>query len=350
MDFSKIKIVSVDDNENNLMLVEAICMELGASVESFSDPLDGLMYSLQNEVDIIILDYMMPNLNGIEFIKEFRNSKKIVPIVMVTAAGSDDTIHKEAFEAGVNDFLSKPINSILFKARITTLLQSYQSQLLLLDRAKHLESEVQKATQNLINREHETLKILGKTAEYKDPETASHVARVAHYSKLLAKAYGLDEKEQDIIFYASPFHDLGKVGIEDKILLKPGKLDEDEFEIMKTHASIGYEILKTAQSEFLQAGATIAITHHEKYNGKGYPNALAGEDINLYGRIVAIVDVFDALTSERPYKKAWSFEDALELLQKESGEHFDPKIVDLFVENIDEVKKIYYEFSHANEA
>lgn len=345
MDYSKIKIVSIDDNENNLMLVEAICMELGASVQSFADPLDALMYVLQNSVDIIIIDYMMPNLNGIEFIKEYRNSNKLVPIVMVTAAGSDDDIHKDAFDAGVNDFLAKPINSILFKARITTLLNNYQAQLLLHDKAKLLENEVEKATEELIEREHEALRILGKTAEYKDPETASHVARVAHYSKLLAKAYGLSEEDQEIIYYASPFHDLGKVGIEDKILLKPARLDKEEFEIMKQHAAIGYDILKDAQSKFLQAGAQIAISHHEKFDGSGYPNNLLGEEIPIFGRIVAIVDVFDALTSQRPYKKAWSFEDALGLLQDEKAKHFDPKIVDIFIENIEDIKKIYKQFS-----
>lgn len=345
MDFSKVNIVSIDDNENNLMLIEAICMEMGANIQSFLDPLDGLMYVLQNEVDIIVIDYMMPNLNGIEFIKEYRTINKLVPIVMVTAAGSDDEVHKNAFDAGVNDFLAKPIKSILFKARITTLLNNYKSQLLLKDRAKLLEQEVEKATKELANREYEALNILGKTAEYKDPETAFHVARVAHYSKLLAQRYGLSKEEQEIIYHASSFHDLGKVGIEDKILLKPARLDDDEYEIMKQHALIGYDILKDSKSKFLQAGAAIALSHHERFDGSGYPYNIKGEEIHIFGRIVSIADVFDALTSTRPYKKAWSFEDALQFLKEESGKHFDPKIVDLFLENIDEIKQIYTRFS-----
>ncbi|WP_424689424.1 MAG: HD domain-containing phosphohydrolase [Halarcobacter ebronensis] len=344
MNFEDLQIISIDDNENNLFLIEAICEEMKLNVKSFSEPLEALMHVLQNRVDLIVIDYMMPNLDGIEFIKEFRRKNKKVPIVMVTAAGDDETIHKEAFEAGVNDFLSKPVNSVLFKARVTNLLTNYQNTLLIEDRAKLLEEEVKKATENLINREHETLYILGKTAEYKDPETASHVARVAHYSKLIARAYGLDEKEQEIIFYAAPFHDLGKIGIEDKILLKPGKLDNEEFDTMKCHAQIGYEILKDSQSEFLKAGAIIAINHHEKYDGNGYPKGLKGDDIHIYGRIVAVVDVFDALTSHRPYKKAWSFDDALNLLKEESGKHFDPNIVNLFIENIEEIKEIYNSF------
>lgn len=338
------KIVSIDDNENNLFLIEAICMDMGLNVKSFSEPLDALMFVLQNNVDMILIDYMMPNLNGLDFIKEFRKNKKNVPIIMITAAGDDENVHREAFELGSNDFLNKPVNAVLFKARVLNLLSDYQNKMLLQDRAKLLESEVEKATQNLINREHETLKILGKTAEYKDPETASHVSRVAHYSKILAKAYGLSEKEQEIIFYAAPFHDLGKVGIEDKILLKPGKLDNGEFDIMKTHSMIGYEILKDSQSEYLQAGATIALTHHEKFNGRGYPNGLAGDDIHIFGRIVAVVDVFDALTSHRPYKEAWSFEKALNLLKEEKGEHFDPQIVDLFVENLESITNVYNSF------
>lgn len=344
MNFEDLQIISIDDNENNLFLIEAICEEMKLNVKSFSEPLEALMHVLQNRVDLIIIDYMMPNLDGIEFIKEFRRKNKKVPIVMVTAAGDDETIHKEAFEAGVNDFLSKPVNSVLFKARVTNLLTNYQNTLLIEDRAKLLEEEVKKATENLIDREHETLYILGKTAEYKDPETASHVARVAHYSKLIAKAYGLDKKEQEIIFYAAPFHDLGKIGIEDKILLKPGKLDDEEFDTMKCHAQIGYEILKDSQSEFLRAGAIIAISHHEKYDGSGYPKGLKADKIHIYGRIVAVVDVFDALTSHRPYKKAWSFDDALNLLKEESGKHFDPNIVNLFIENIEEIKEIYNSF------
>lgn len=344
MDFKNMKVVSIDDNENNLFLIEAICMDLGLEVKSFSEPLDALMHVLQNPVDMILIDYMMPNLNGLEFIKEFRKNKKNVPIIMITAVGDDEDIHKEAFDLGANDFLNKPVNAVVFKARVLNLLSNYQNRMLIEDKAKLLESEVEKATKKLIDREHETLRMLGRTAEYKDPETASHVARVAHYSKLLARGYGLDEKQQDIVFYAAPFHDLGKVGIEDKILLKPGKLDNEEFTVMKTHAKMGYDILKDAQSEYLQAGAIIALTHHEKFDGSGYPNSLKGEEINIFGRIVALADVFDALTSHRPYKKAWSFDDALNLLKDESGKHFDPKLVNIFIENIDEVTNIYNSF------
>jgi len=344
MSFSNMKIVSIDDNENNLFLIEAICTEMQLNVINFQDPIDALMYTLQNDVDMILIDYMMPNLNGLEFVEEFRKKKKNIPIIMITAVGEDISIHKTAFDLGVDDFLSKPVNAVILKARVINLLSNYQNRMLVENRAKLLESEVEKATQNLINREHETLRILGKTAEYKDPETASHVARVAHYSKLLANKYGLSKKEQELLFYASPFHDLGKVGIEDKILLKPGKLNEEEFEIMKTHAEIGYNILKDSQSEYLQAGAIIALSHHEKYNGLGYPKNLKAQEIHIFGRIVAVADVFDALTSNRPYKKAWSFDDSITFLREKSGKHFDPKIVEHFINSIDEVTNIYNSF------
>lgn len=344
MNFKDMKLISIDDNKNNLFLIEAVCEDVGLNVTSFSDPLEALLYVLNNPVDMILIDYMMPELDGLEFINEYRKKEKNVPIIMITAAGDDENIHRKAFELGANDFLSKPVNATLFEARVKSLLTNYENTLLMQDKAKLLESEVKKATATLVKREHETLEILGKTAEYKDPETASHVARVAHYSKMLAREYGLSSIEQDILFYASPFHDLGKVGIEDKVLLKPGKLDKDEFDIMKTHAIIGYEILKDSQSEYLRAGAKIALTHHEKYDGSGYPYGKSGEDIDIYGRIVAVADVFDALTSERPYKKAWAFDDALQFLKDESSKHFDPKIVDLFVENIDDVKDIFESF------
>jgi len=343
MEIENMKIVSIDDNENNLLLIEAFCQELGIDITSFNNPLDGLLYVLSNPVDMIVIDYMMPELNGLEFIKEFRKNNQTIPIIMITAANEED-IHHSAFLAGANDFLAKPVNAVLFKARVNNLLKLYQNTLLIEDKAKLLEEEVKKATQDLIHREHETLNILGKTAEFKDPETGAHVSRVAHYSRMLAKEYGLDEKEQELIFHASPFHDLGKVGIEDKILLKPARLDKDEFEIMKNHAQIGYEILKDSNSEYLQAGAIIALTHHEKFDGSGYPKGIKEDDIHIFGRIVALVDVFDALTSERPYKKAWSFQEAIDLLLEEKGSHFDPKLVDLFIANLDEIENIYNSF------
>jgi putative two-component system response regulator len=341
MTLQDMKIVSIDDNKNNLLLVDAYCSELGLSVKSFENPVEAMMHVLRERVDLIIIDYMMPELNGVEFVKEFRSGHPDVPVIMVTAVADDDDLHQEALEAGVNDFLSKPLNQIHFKLRVENLLKLHKSNLLLSDRAKLLEEEVNQAVKQINEREFETLDTLGRTAEYKDPETGAHVARVAHYAKMLAKEYGLDEDIQTTIFHASPFHDIGKVGIPDRVLLKPGRLDEDEFEIMKTHSIIGYDILKNATSKYLVAGGRIALTHHEKYDGTGYPKGLVAQDIPIEGRIVAVADVFDALTSKRPYKEPWSFERAIGLLQEESGKHFDPKIVDIFIKNIEQVKEIH---------
>jgi putative two-component system response regulator len=339
--------VSIDDSLQNLMLVEAYCDELGLKVKSFENPKEGLEYLLDdnNNIHIVFIDYMMPELNGIEVIETFRGKKPHTPIIMITAASGDFDLKMEALTKGATDFLTKPLNAAEFIVRTTNLLDLKIAQDKLEDKAKWLEEEVMKATIELMAREHEALRVLGKTAEYKDPETSNHIARVAYYSRMLAREYGLSTDMQDIIFYASPFHDIGKVGIPDAILLKPGRLAKEEFEVMKKHSSIGHGILDHSSSQYLNEGATIALTHHEKYDGNGYPNGLVGEDIPISGRITAVADVFDALTSKRPYKEPWSFDKAKQLLIDESGKHFDPKIVELFMENIDEVKQIYTQFS-----
>lgn len=345
MNLENMKILSVDDNKTNLLIIESYAKILNLGINSFLNPLEALEESNHLEYDLVIVDYMMPEINGLDFIKLFRQRYENIPIIMLTAVGDDMNLQIKALEYGANDFLSKPINAPAFKARIINMLKLRKSQLLLQDRALLLEDEVEKATLRLKESERETLQMLGKSAEYKDPETNAHTQRVAYYSKLLAKAYGLDDSLQDIIFYASPFHDLGKIGIPDSILLKPGKLDFDEFEIMKKHSQIGYEILKGAKSKYLKAGGVIAYNHHEKYDGSGYPNGLKGDNIPIFGRITAIADVFDALTSHRPYKKAWDLEEAFDFLIKEKGIHFDPKLVDLFIANKDEVILINNKFS-----
>ncbi|MBP9490398.1 MAG: response regulator [Aliarcobacter sp.] len=339
------KIISIDDNKTNLLIIESYAKTLSLQINSFLEPKEALISSSNIEYDLVIVDYMMPEMNGLEFIQEFRKINPEIPIIMLTAVGDDMQLQIKALEYGANDFLSKPINAPAFKARIVNMLKLRKSQLLLKDKAMLLQEEVNKATFRLKESEHETLQLLGKSAEYKDPETNAHTQRVAHYCKLLASAYGLDENLQDIVFYASPFHDLGKIGIPDKILLKPAKLDTDEYEIMKRHSQIGYEILKGSKSKYLKAGGVIAYNHHEKYDGSGYPNGLKGENIPIFGRITAIADVFDALTSNRPYKKAWSVNEAFDLLIEEKEKHFDPFLVDLFIENREKVMQIHDEFS-----
>jgi len=341
MELNNLNAVYIDDEAINLMLVEAYGEEFGLNIKCFDDSQEGLDYILNNDIDILFTDYMMPNIDGIELIKKFRETYDEIPVVVITAAGDDQELKINALEAGATDFLTKPIDISEFKARTINLLNLRLAQLKLKDKALLLEDEVKKATQEIQNREHETLMVLARTAEYKDAETANHTVRVAYYSKLLAKKIGLSEEKQNIIYYSAPFHDIGKVGIADSILLKEGKLSDDEFDIMKSHVYIGSEILKETNSAYLIEGQIIAQNHHEKYDGSGYPLGIKGEDIPISARIVTIADVFDALTSVRPYKKSWSIQDAVLLLLKEKGGHFDPKLVDLFVESIDEVKQIH---------
>ena len=345
MEIKNLKAVYIDDEPVNLMLVQAYGMEFNLNIITFEDPQEGLDYILNNDIDILYTDYIMPKIDGIELIKEFRKINEDIPVVVITAIGDDQELKINALKVGATDFLTKPIDMTEFKARSLNLLTLRSAQLKLKDKAVLLQYEVNKATAEIQKREHESLMVLGRAAEYKDAETANHTLRVAHYSRLIAKYYGLDEKRQEIIFYASPFHDIGKVGIADGILLKEGRLTEDEFTIMKKHVNIGAEILKNTKSPYLIEGGIIALNHHEKYDGSGYPEGKCGNNIPLSGRIVAIADVFDALTSVRPYKKSWSFQEALLFLIKEKDTHFDPELMDIFIEHIDEVKEIHNVFN-----
>jgi response regulator RpfG family c-di-GMP phosphodiesterase len=197
------------------------------------------------------------------------------------------------------------------------------------------------ARKQVVQREYETLIVLGKAAEFKDPETGAHISRVGFYSRMLAESIGEDEHSQNLIFYAAPLHDIGKMGIPDSILLKPAKLTKEEFEIIKTHTTIAHEILKDSRSPYLKTGAIIALTHHERYDGNGYPDGLRGTEIPLLGRIVGLVDTFDAVTSNRPYKAAWDLDRAFVLLEEEMGKQFDPRLVELFLNRKSEIRRIY---------
>jgi len=297
----------------------------------FTDSAEGLRWSLDNEPDLVIVDYMMPEPDGLEFIQRLRRSRPAAetPVLMVTA-DHEKEIRYEALERGATDFLTKPVDRIEFTSRVKNMLALRRSHQALTNRAAMLADEVLKATAEIHAREKETLIRLAKAAEFRDPETGAHILRMAHYSRLIAAGLGLAEADQDRILQAAPMHDVGKLGTPDHILLKPARLAPEELTIMRRHAQIGFEILKDSASPVLRAGAVIALSHHERYDGSGYPNRLAGEEIPIEGRIVAVADVFDALTSERPYKKAWGLERAVEYLTSERGRHFDPRCVEAF--------------------
>ncbi|MDO8317623.1 HD-GYP domain-containing protein [Rhodoferax sp.] len=340
------QVLIVDDTEINLILFDALVKRIPDShAVKFSSAVEGLDWAKTRPVDLIILDYMMPEMNGIEFIVQLRKTagKEDVLILMITA-NDQKQIRYRALEVGATDFLTKPIDKAEFMARANNLLHLAESRKNLADRASWLAEEVKKATLNILQRERETVIRLSKAAEYRDPETGAHILRMAHYSELIAKGLGLPVEDQVLLLEAAPMHDIGKVGIADNILLKPARLTPDEFEIMKQHAMYGHEILKDSSSKVLQAGAEIAKAHHEKFDGSGYPLGLIGEEIPIFSRIVAVADVFDALTSARPYKTAWSLERAAEYIQAKSGVHFDPRCVNAFFSNWEQVLLIRQRF------
>ncbi len=338
------KVVIIDDIQMNVTALQYLVRKL-PDCESvcFTDPVAALEWCLANEPDLVLVDYMMPILSGTELVERFRAHHPDVPVLMITAS-HETTLRHQALKIGVTDFLTKPIDNIEFLARAKNMLALRASHKKLTDHAAWLADEVRKATETIVAQERETIFCLSRAAEYRDPETGAHILRMAHYSRHIARHMGLSVAQQDLLLQAAPMHDIGKVGTPDTILLKPGRLDDAEFAIMKQHAVIGYEILVASSSPLLQAAAEIVHTHHEKFDGSGYPRGLVGEAIPLFGRIVAVADVFDALTSVRPYKKAWSIEQALALLHEGKGKHFDPACVDAFLCEWDEVLKIKQRF------
>lgn len=327
------KLLVVDDNAVNLTLFRHLLQKLdGAEVECIADPAEALAWCARTEPDLILLDYMMPVIDGIEFMRRLRQipERSDTPVVMVTADTESNVRHR-ALEFGAQDFLTKPVDKVELTARVKNLLALRKSRQQLADRATWLAEEVAKATREIAAREKEAILRLSRAAEYRDPETGSHLLRMSNYTRLIAERLGLPVAEQELLLEASPMHDIGKVGTADHILLKPGRLTPDEFEIMKQHAVIGYQILRDSLSPLLQCAAVLALAHHEKFDGSGYPGGLAGEAIPLHGRIVAVADVFDALTSERPYKKAWALDDAVDFLKSNAGSHFDPACVEAFL-------------------
>jgi len=337
------RIAIIDDSEINLTLLNALVVKLGdCQPRLFQESVKGLAWCSQNIPELVIVDFMMPNMDGLEFIKRLRAVPGLeeLPILMITA-NDNKGVRYEALQIGATDFLTKPVDHIEFSARVRNMLALGASRRKLADKASWLAEEVRKATAVIHSREQELLFRMSRAAEFRDPETGAHIQRMAHYSRLIAVPLGLSVADQELILQAAPMHDIGKIGIPDDILLKPGKLTPDEFSIMKTHAQLGFDLLDGSESTILQAAALIARTHHEKFDGSGYPQGLVGEAIPLFGRIVAVADVFDALTSERPYKKAWPVEQAKAYLRDGAGSHFDPHCVAAFLHNWAEVQSVY---------
>ena len=327
-------ILIVDDTELNIEILMELLGEqydmLGATNGE-----DALEMVTEEKVDLILLDIMMPDMDGYEVCQRLKSSAKTegIPVIFITAKTDEDSIEK-AYEVGGVDYITKPFRAREVLSRISNHLTLSGQKVLLEAKVKEKTKELTKINFELEATQREILLAMAYVGEIRSRETANHVKRVALYSEILARACGLSEEEVTLIKDASPMHDIGKVGIEDSILNKAGKLTYEEFETMKTHASMGHELFKNSKRKLLHASSIIAYEHHEKYDGSGYPRGLKGEEIHIFGRITALADVFDALASDRVYKKAWEDERIFKLIREESGKHFDPKLVELFFENL----------------
>jgi two-component system, response regulator RpfG len=340
-------ILIVDDSAPNILIYKGIVRNLtGCIAICFTSSAEALTWSEKNDPDVAIVDYDMPSPNGLEFISQFRRmaGKHDTPILMVTAE-TGKTLRYRALESGATDFLNKPVDIIEFSARVRNMLELRRSRKALEDRAGWLTVEVQKATEQIVERERETIWRLARVAEYRDTETGMHIVRMGQYCKAIAKAAGLSADDQEMLLLAAPMHDIGKIAIPDSILLKPGKLDATEFMTMKQHTIIGHDILKGSSSHLLRMAAEIALSHHEKYDGSGYPYGLEREDIPLFGRICALSDVFDALTSVRPYKDAYPVDESVATIVAGAGQQFEPKLVHAFTSALPDILKLKEEYS-----
>ena len=328
-------ILVVDDTPENIDVLRAILGER-YKVKAAIDGEKALKICAKSPPDLILLDVMMPRMDGYEVCQRLKGDEATasIPVIFVTAKNEIED-EMRGFLIGAVDYITKPVSPPLVLARVKTHLALYDQNRELEYKVLERTAEIQALNQEIVDTQKEVVYTMGAIGETRSKETGNHVKRVAEYSRIFALHYGLSEEEADLIKMASPMHDIGKVGIPDNILNKPGRLTPEEFTVMQTHAELGYEMLRHSERAVLKAAATLAYEHHEKWNGKGYPRGLRGEEIHVYGRITAIADVFDALGSDRCYKKAWPDEKIFQLLKEERGEHFDPEMVDIFFDHID---------------
>ena len=341
----KKQILVVDDSKNNIdILVELLSKEYGV-IPALSGQ-KALQIVQKMSIDLVLLDIVMPDMNGYavcEILKQNEETKNI-PVIFITAKTDIESIGK-AFDIGGIDYVSKPLNHREILSRISAHLALYEQKKILETTKQRLERDNSRLVKEIIDTQKEVIFKMGSIAELRSKETGNHVKRVAKYSKLLALEYGLSQEEASVLEQASPMHDIGKVATPDEILKKPGKLTPQEFEIMKEHAVLGYEMIKGSQRELLKTASIVAYEHHEKWDGSGYPRGLAGDEIHIYGRITAVADVFDALGSDRCYKKAWDDEKIFELFREQKGKHFEPKLIEIFFDNLEKFYEIRKEFS-----
>jgi len=321
-------ILAVDDEASNLQLLRQILHDHYRLLFA-KDGARALELANKEKPDLVLLDVMMPGMSGYEVCAALKANPLTAPIPVIFVTALSDTADElEGFEAGAVDYITKPVSPPVVRARVRTHLSLVRME------------ELKASRLAIVQR-------LGLAAEYKDNETGLHVIRMSHFSQILGLAAGMNEQQADDLLHAAPMHDVGKIGIPDRILQKAGPLDPDEWKVMQSHAVIGAEIIGEHGDGMLKLAHEIAMTHHEKFDGSGYPKGLAGDAIPLTGRIVAIADVFDALTSIRPYKRAWSEEEAVDYLVQQKGKHFDPTLVDLFVAQLPAIRTVRERWAEA---
>jgi putative two-component system response regulator len=347
------RILIVDDSNVNRLILQDHIIALGHTPLLAENGLVALEKIAEHQPDLILLDIMMPKMNGYQVLERLKSDEILchIPVIMVSANDETESA-ANCIEQGAADYLVKPFNPLLLKARVKAALanklmhdQQVEHRKTIWEYNQKLELRVLERTRNLEETRLEVIQRLGRAAEYRDNETGQHVQRMSLFCARLGKEFGMTEKECQMLQLASPMHDIGKIGIPDGILLKPGPLTDGERKIMETHTTIGGEILGGGKSKLMKMAETIALTHQEKWDGTGYPKGLKKEEIPLVGRITAICDVFDALSSKRPYKVAYPIEEAMEYIISQSGKHFDPQLVKMFQQVLPDLKEIKDKFS-----